>query len=130
MTLSKITKISFIAALGLLVLGIGSLAISIEQPLTAEQWVQWQSSGEAPRASFTGVNDPSSRTWDYETYLAAKSVANRAKGPCGLSSMDGSICALNGFVAPINWLGFGFLVVGVGAFYRLRTTQPSNGIYA
>lgn len=130
MSLPQTVKLAFIAALALLTIGIGSLALSIEQPLSAQQWAQWQSGSEAPRASFTGINDPASRAWDYETYLAAKSEANLTKGACGFGSMNGDICALNGFAAPINWLGLAFLVIGVGSFYRQRTTVGGNGIYA
>ena len=114
----------------LFVIGIGSLALSVERPLSATQWQSWVDAGEAPRAAFTGINNPSSRGWDYETYLAAKSAANRAKGQCGFTSMDSKICALNGFAAPINWLGMVFLVIGVGAFVRLRLRDHSDGIYA
>lgn len=130
MSLQSINRFALIAALTCFVVGIGSLALSIERPLSESEWTSWTTTGEAPRASFTGVDDPNSRTWDYAAYLAAKSDANLAKGACGFASMNGETCALGGMIAPINWLGLVFLVIGVGAFFRLRRPNDGNGIYA
>lgn len=130
MPLRSVTQLSLLLACVLFVIGIGSVALSVERPLSEAQWASWVATGEAPRAAFTGLTDPSSRSWDYATYLAAKSEANKAKGACGFTGMNGDLCALNGFAAPINWLGLAFLVVGVSAFARLRMSDHSNGVYA
>ena len=130
MPLRSVSHLSLLVACILFVIGIGSVALSVERPLSEAQWASWAATGEAPRAAFTGLADPSSRSWDYAAYLAAKSDANKAKGACGFTSMNGDLCALNGFAAPINWLGLAFLVAGVGAFARLRMTDQSDGVYA
>jgi len=58
-----------------------------------------ESGDAAPRTVFTGSDDPASRGWSYETYLAAKSEANRAMGACGLTSINGTVCPLGGMSA-------------------------------
>lgn len=129
-SLRSLSKASLIAAAAVLTIGIGSLALSVERPLTADQWAAWQSGDAAPRTVFTGSDDPASRGWSYETYLAAKSEANRAMGACGLTSMNGMVCPLGGMSAPLNWLGLLLAAIGVGAFMRLRIGERSDGRYA
>ena len=131
MSLLSLTRISFLACAVLLAVGVGSVALSVERPLSQQQWSTWQTTGKAPRdAAFTGMNNPASRSWDYQTYLTAKSDNNRAKGQCGFGSVDGNVCALNGYAAPINWLAMVFLAIGLVGFARSRMTDGSDGVYA
>lgn len=128
--LRLLNRTSLAVAFILFAIGIGSLALSVERPLSSTQWESWVTTGEAPRSAFTGFNNASSRSWDYETYLANKSAANQAKGQCAFASMDGQICALSGLAAPIMWLAMFFTIIGVGAFMRLRMSDNSDGVYA
>ncbi len=130
MSLRPFTRISLIASAALLAIGIGSVALSVERPLTQEQWATWQSGGEAHVSYFTGMNDEASRSWDYAGYMAAREEANHARGQCGFASMDGELCALGGYAAPINWLALGFLALGLFGFARARMSDSYDGIHA
>lgn len=114
-SLRMINRTALGAALLLLIIGIGSLTASL-RPLSPEQWQSTVLSGTAQAA-------------DYDSYLAANAEANVAKRQCAFFSMNGDVCALGGFVAPINWLGIIALAIGVGAFARIRMSGDTQGIY-
>lgn len=122
MSPQTLNKTTLLAALLCFAIGIGSLASSVVMPLSETEWAVWQTNGTAVHTDFAGASDPQSRSWDYATYTANQTQANLALGSCGFASMDGAQCPLNGFAAVFNWLGLVFLAIGVGAFYRVRTS--------
>lgn len=121
MSLPFLNRITLIIGLLFLIIGIGSVALTIQQPLSTDQWAQWTSGGEAPRAAFTGRTNILSRDWSYDEYLTAHAEANHARRACALSSFDGSICALGGFAALFTLLGLIVTAGALGLFYLVRT---------
>ncbi|WP_413208382.1 hypothetical protein [Rhodospirillum sp. A1_3_36] len=128
MSSSILSKSGFAAGLLLLLIGIDSVALFIETSLTEQQWSNWTQTRQPLRESVSGMDDPASREWSYDTYLAAQSEANLAVGQCGFGALGQPQCGVKGYSAAVNWIGLVFLALGAFAFGRLRMTGQADAV--
>lgn len=107
-------KTPLIAGFFVLSFALIAMALSVEQPLAEKE--------------FKLSELAQSQT--YANYRSDMSTRNLSRGQCAFTSMNSEVCALDGYAAPLTYLGLALTCLGAAGFARRRASDNSDGTYA